>query len=321
MEEYITLEGTVHSIIFQNPDNGYTVLRLLTEEGEVVNVVGCLPCAAPGERMYLTGRMEQHPQHGEQFAVRDAERQLPTEEDEILSYLSSGAIRGVGPATAARMVQCFGARTLDVIADEPEQLTRLKGVTSKRAMEISQIFRAHMEMRRLMEFLSRFELPVVLAMILEKRYGGTALDVLRENPYILAGENFGVAFSAADEIAMSLGIPGDSACRVEGAVRFELEHNAGNGHVFLPRGKLLSATAQLLDCPEELVEQALDTLIQRREVVEESVANVTACYLRRLYEAEVYTRRKIALLLDAAADQGGGVEELIDRTQTEQGIA
>ncbi|QNL44442.1 ATP-dependent RecD-like DNA helicase [Oscillibacter hominis] len=321
MEEYSTLEGTVHSIIFQNPDNGYTVLRLLTDEGEVVNTVGCLPCAAPGERMLLTGRMEVHPQHGEQFSVRDAERRMPAEEDEILSYLSSGAIKGVGPATAARMVERFGSETLDVIEREPEKLAQLKGLTSKRAMEIAQSFRSQMELRRLMEFLARFELPIVLAMLLEKRYGGTALDVLRENPYLLAGEAFGVEFSTADEIAISLGIPADSACRVEAAVLFELDHNADNGHVFLPREKLIDATARLLDCGCEQVEQALDGLVERCAVVQEQVANVTACYLRRLYDAECYAQRKIELLLSAAADQGGGVEELIGRIEEEQGIS
>lgn len=321
MEEYSTIAGTVHSIIFQNPDNGYTVLRLLTEEGEVITAVGCLPCAAPGEGMLLTGRMERHPQHGEQFAVRDAERRMPAEEDEILSYLSSGAIRGVGPATAARMVERFGDRTLEVIESEPERLTALKGITSKRAMEIAQAFRAQMEMRRLMEFLGRFDLPVVLAMLLERRYGGTALEVLRENPYLLAGEAFGVEFSAADEIAMSLGIAADSPCRVEAAVLFELEHNAGNGHVFLPREKLMDATARLIDCGYDQAERAIDDLTERGAIVEQQVANVEACYLRRFYEAECYICRKIDLLLSAVADQGGDVTELIGRIEAEQGIS
>ena len=115
MEELVTCEGTVHSIIFQNAENGYTVLRLLTEEGEVITVVGCIPCVAPGEHLAVSGVPETHPQHGEQLRAVELERSLPEDEEEIFSYLSSGICKGVGPATARRIVERFGAETLDVL--------------------------------------------------------------------------------------------------------------------------------------------------------------------------------------------------------------
>ena len=289
METCSSLEGTIHSIIFQNHDNGYTVLRLVDSEGEVSTVVGCIPCAAPGERLAVTGSWGSHPQHGEQFTAMDVERRLPDEEDEILSYLSSGIVRGVGPATAQRIVERFGVQALDILEQEPERLTELKGVTRKKAMEISESFRSQMELRRLMAFLARYELPVGLAMLLTKRYGGGAYDQVRANPYLLVGDSFGVDFSVTDEIALSLGLNPDSGSRLEAAVLFELGHNENNGHVFLPREKLLLATCQLLEAEMEPVETALDTLIERGAVVQEAVANVTACYLRRLYDAERYT--------------------------------
>ena len=134
MEELVTCEGTVHSVIFQNAENGYTVLRLLTEEGEVITVVGCIPCVAPGEPLAVSGVPETHPQHGEQLRAVELERSLPEDEEEIFSYLSSGVCKGVGPATARRIVERFGPETLDVLEREPERLTTLKGITARKVL-------------------------------------------------------------------------------------------------------------------------------------------------------------------------------------------
>ena len=256
MEELVTCEGTVHSIIFQNAENGYTVLRLLTEEGEVITVVGCIPCVAPGEHLAVSGVPETHPQHGEQLRAVELERSLPEDEEEIFSYLSSGICKGVGPATARRIVERFGAETLDVLEREPERLTTLKGVTARKAQEIAESFRQHMGLRRLMAFLAQYQLPPVLAMELRRQYGDAALEKVRENPYLLSGEACGVEFSVTDGIAMGMGLAADSDQRLQAAVTFELSHNENNGHVFLPRNKLISATTQLLDSGAELVASA-----------------------------------------------------------------
>ena len=218
MEELVTCEGTVHSIIFQNAENGYTVLRLLTEEGEVITVVGCIPCVAPGEKLTADGLWVSHPSYGQQFAAETVERLMPETEEELISYLSSGIIKGVGPATAERLVERFGGETLAVIEEEPERLSTVKGITSKRAMEISAAFRELTGLRRVMEFLARYELPVELAMRLYRTYGADALPRLRADPYLLAGERYGVAFADVDEIALSMGFGGDSPCRTEAAV-------------------------------------------------------------------------------------------------------
>ena len=321
MEELVTCEGTVHSIIFQNAENGYTVLRLLTEEGEVITVVGCIPCVAPGEHLAVSGVPETHPQHGEQLRAVELERSLPEDEEEIFSYLSSGICKGVGPATARRIVERFGAETLDVLEREPERLTTLKGVTARKAQEIAESFRRHMGLRRLMAFLAQYQLPPVLAMELRRQYGDAALEKVRENPYLLSGEACGVEFSVTDGIAMGMGLAADSDQRLQAAVTFELSHNENNGHVFLPRPKLLAATEQLIGAPPELVEQALDTLESRGAVVEEQIARVDACYLRRMYLAESETARRLLALRDAPRSQGRGVEKLIREMEEQQGIA
>ena len=320
MEELMTCEGTVHSIIFQNAENGYTVLRLLTEEGEVVTVVGCIPCVAPGEHLAVSGVWEQHPQHGEQLRAVELERTLPEDEEEIFSYLSSGICKGVGPATARRIVDRFGAETLTVLEREPERLSLIKGITAKKAQEIAVSFQQHLGLRRLMAFLAQYQLPPVLAMQLRQQYGDAALEMVENNPYLLSGDSCGVEFSVTDEIAMSMGIAADSMERLQAAVTFELSHNENNGHVFLPRNKLVAATCQLLDSESSLVEQALDDLIDRRAVVQEQVANVEACYLRRLWEAEVSACARLNNLLAVDADESRQAERTVAEIEREQGI-
>ena len=320
METLTTLEGTVHSIIFQNAENGYTVLRLLTAEGEVVTVVGCIPCVAPGEHMVVTGDWEVHPQHGEQLHAVELERSLPEDEEDIVSYLSSGICKGVGPATAQRIVDRFGAEALDVIEREPERLQLIKGMTAKKAQELSRGFRQHMGLRRLMAFLAQYQLPPVLAMQLRQLYGDAALEKVEENPYLLSMDSCGVEFSVTDEIAMSMGF--DTVCRqrLQAALTFELSFNENNGHVFLPRNKLVAATSQLLDCDPALLEAALDDLLERGIVVMETVARVQACYLRRLYDAEHSATLRLTALLDCGADRLQQADRAVDELQEEQGI-
>ncbi len=320
MEELICREGTVHSVIFQNAENGYTVLRLLTEEGEIVTVVGCIPCVAPGEHLTVTGTWETHPQHGKQLRAEELERSLPEEEDEILAYLSSGICKGVGPATARSIVERFGLDTLDILETEPERLQMIRGITAKKAMEIGAMFRQHMGLRRLMEFLSRYQLPPVLAIRLRQQYGDGALEMVRRNPYLLSDDVCGVDFSVTDTMALSMGFAEDCGERLRAAVTFELTFNENNGHVFLPRDKLLSATCQLLDCGLEQAEAALDALTERHAVVIERIANVQAVYLRRLWEAESSACARLLALLDMDADQSRYAERTVAEIEREQGI-
>ena len=319
MEEQQTLIGTIAAVVFQNEENGYAVVRVVTGDGELITVVGCIPCAAPGEEIAATGTYVVHPAHGEQFSADEVERHMPATESNILDFLSSGVIRGVGPATAQRLVERFGPDTLDVIENAPEELHKLKGFTDKRAREIVESFREQMGLRRLMEFLMRFELPVALAVPLYRRYGAAAMETLRRNPYLLVEEPFGVDFAMADEIALSLG--GDASCRTEAGLLYELSYNeSSGGHVFLPREKLLSATAQLLDVPIDEVEKALDDLIEHWRVVQESVANVTACYLSRCYTDEDYVTMRIRAMLSDRPDRLKGAKKAIDEIEREQGI-
>ncbi|MBE6940140.1 MAG: ATP-dependent RecD-like DNA helicase [Ruminococcaceae bacterium] len=321
MGERCTVEGTVQSIIFQNEENGYTVLSLLTDQGEILTVVGCVPCAAPGESLTVTGMWVNHPTYGPQVTAELVERRMPESEEELVSYLSSGIIKGVGPATAQRLVDKFGEQMLAVLEEEPEQLQTIKGITARKAMEISEAFRELTGLRRVMDFLARYDLPVSLAMQLYRTYGAGALQQLRDNPYLLTGDRYGVEFATMDEIALSMGFDGDSDCRTEAAVLYELQHNLHNGHVFLPREKLILATAQLIGLSEDAVEITLDALLARGVVVQEQVANVQACYLRRLHEAETYVTARLQELAEFPHPLKSLPERMIRQIEEEQKIS
>ncbi|MBD9207023.1 MAG: ATP-dependent RecD-like DNA helicase [Clostridiales bacterium] len=322
MGERVTVEGSVDAVIFQNEENGYTVLLLRVDgEDEPITVVGCIPCAAAGEGMTVTGVWVNHPVHGPQLSAESVERRLPQEEEDIVCYLSSGILKGIGPATAQRLVERFGTDTLRVLEEEPERLKTIKGITAKKAMELSEAFRALTGLRQVMEFLARYDLPVYLAMAVQRTYGDNALQMLRDDPYILSRAQFGVDFAVADAIAISMGFGGDDPCRLRAAIEYELAHNAGNGHVFLPREKLLAATAQLVDVDTDTVETALDKLIDSFAVVEKPIANVRGCYLPRLYQAETFVAQRLLSMLRAPVEQLRQVDKTIDAIEKEQGVS
>lgn len=318
--ELTYIEGTVDAVIYQNRENGYTVLRLDAGEGRGLTVVGCLPGVAPGESISVQGTWMHHASYGEQFKAEAVERRMPAGTKAIFDYLASGAVRGIGAATARRMVEEFGEEALTVLEEHPERLTQIKGITRKRALAMGEHFRQQMGMRRLLEFLGEHEVPLQLAMPLYRKYGDRALEIIRGNPYLLVDRELGVDFSNADALALSMGMEGDDPQRLEAGLLFELTHNLDNGHTFLPRRKLLPATAQLIGVGELALEEALEALLERGEVVEEPVAGEQAVSLHDLCEAEQYVAFRLWELAAGEIVAPHGLEELIDRIQAEQGI-
>ena len=217
--EQSVLEGAVSSLIFQNEENGYTILRLDVGEEEMT-VVGSMPGVSPGEYLTVRGQWVRHATYGVQFRADVVERRLPQGMKEIYHYLASGAVKGVGKATARLLIEEFGEDALRVMEEEPEKLTRLRGVSPKRARSISEAFRKQMGMRRLLEFLSEHQLPMELSSRLFRAYGDVALEVVRSNPYVLAAGEFGVDFSQADALALSLGVAADDPQRLEAGLLF-----------------------------------------------------------------------------------------------------
>ena len=314
------IEGTVDAVVYQNPENGYTVLRLSIGEGRAVTVVGCIPGAAPGEGLGVRGSWGRHISYGEQFKAETVERRLPAGEKAIFDYLSAGTVRGIGAATARKIVEQFGSDALRILEEHPEQLTAIPGVTRKRALAMGESFRSQMGMRRLLEFLSGHDLPLQLAMPIYRKYGDRALETLRRNPYLLVDEELGVDFAAADALALSLGLEGDDPQRLEAALLFELSHNLSNGHTFLPRHKLLAATGQLIGVEEELLQDGLETLLERGEVIAEKTAKEEAIYLFDLYEAECYCAQRLYEMTGEELLPPENMEGVLRDIQRSQGI-
>ena len=314
------VEGTVSAVLFRNEENGYTVLKLDCDEAGEVTAVGCMPGTAPGEALELEGSWGRHPSYGEQFKAEVVVRRMPVGEKAVYEYLASGAVKGIRAGLARQIVDKFGADALAVIENEPEKLCGIRGVSPKRARAIGEAFRQQMGMRRLAEFLSEHRLPLSVAMPLYQRFGDYAVDVVRDNPYLLADRTLEIPFAQVDALAIELGVAGDDPQRVETALIFELDHNADNGHVFLPEGKLLAATAALIGVEGDCLARGLDGLIERGEVIREDIAGVTACYPAGLYGAECYVAMRLGEMCRTEIAPPEGLGALIGRIQKEQGI-
>lgn len=320
MQELSEINGTVAAVIFRNDENGYGVVKLELDNGETTTAVGCLPYVAPGEMISAEGSWMTHAQHGRQFKIEQCSRMLPTSAEAIYEYLAGGTVRGVGPATAAMIVDRFGDKALDVLEMQPDKLAEIKGISASKAKDISAGFKKQAGVRRLTEFLCSYGIQPIFALRMFKFYGNSAIEVVHENPYILASSHIGASFAEADSLALALGLDGDSLNRVCAAVVFELVHNSGNGHCFIPRGKLTAATSQLIGVAQDLAEDAVDKLCETGEIVCCTVAGLDACYLSHLYEAETYTADRIKAMCRAKDGGRVNIDALIDRLETENGI-
>ena len=315
------LSGTVENVIFKNEENGYTVLRLRDGNGETVTVVGCFPFAAAGESMIVSGTWMTHSVHGRQFKAEYAQRMLPTNAAAIYQFLAGGSVKGIGPATASLIVDRFGDKTLDVILNNPQELSRIRGIGGAKAAQISKSFRQQAGLRMLMEFVCSFGLRPVLAMRMYKYYGDEALESLRENPYLLCSALVGGTFREADTMALNLGIGGSSKNRIGAAVLFELVHNTGNGHCFIPREKLAAVTAELIDVTSEEADDCIEEMIEDSRLRYEEIAGVKACYLPELYEAETDAAEHFARMSKRRFSDRLNTEKLLKKLEAQQHIS
>lgn len=241
-------------------------------------------------------------------------------EKAVFEYLASGAVKGTGPGQPERFWTCSAPRRWTSLKTNRKSSHRFEASRPKRAQEIGESFRQQMGVRRLAQFLSEHQLPLSAAMPLYRRFGDLAVDMIAQSPYLLADRELDISFSQVDALAISLGVAGDDPQRVEAALMFELEHNADNGHVFLPQDKLLSATGALIGVEGECLNQGLETFVEMGEVVREDIAGVTACYPAGLYAAECYVAMRLGEMCQAELAPPHDLDKLIDQIQGEQGI-
>lgn len=246
---------------------------------------------------------------------------MPESKDEILAYLSSRAVKGIGPKTAARIVTAFGSKSLEVIENDPESLSQVPGISLSKAKEISENFRRQVGMRRLIEFLAAHHLPAELAMRLYRAYGELAVDALQDDPYMLTQPYFGADFAAVDAFALELDVAADDDRRVEAGILFELTFNQNNGHVFIPREKLAEATAALLNLNVEIICEGIVRLAETDRLVMETIAGLEACYVPELHEAETYLCDRILSMRENAPETPRALEGILREIQEEAEIA
>ena len=316
MVEQTEINGIISSVIYLNDENGYAVVRMETDSGEMVTAVGCLPYIAPGEMISAEGSWVTHAQHGRQFKIEQSNRLLPTSADGIYEYLAGSTVKGIGPATAALIVDRFKEKSLDILEMHPEKLAEIKGISLTKAKDLSASFKKQAGVRRLTEFLCAYGIKPLVALKLYRAYGSAALETVHENPYIISASHIGASFAEADNLALELGIEGDSINRISAAVLFELQHNSGNGHCFIPRDKLIAATSQLISVPADLVSDAIDSLSENGGLVCDKVANLNVCYLTELYEAETYTAERLKSMVGLKTKSSANIERLITKLES-----
>ena len=276
-------KGYVEHIVFRNNDNGYTVFQLVSEEEELT-CVGLFSVLAEGELVQVSGYMKEHPLYGEQLQVEQYELLAPEDETAMERYLGSGAIKGIGAAMAARIVRRFKGDTFRIIEEEPERLAEVKGISEKKAIEISAQMEEKKDLRQAMMFLTQYGISVPLAVKIYQQYGNRTYQVVEENPYRLADDISGIGFKIADEIASRIGIHTDSDYRIRSGLLYVLLQATGEGHTCLPKEDLLHRAAALLGVEEEQMEtQLMNLCMDRKLVMKEQNGKVMVWYGQYYY--------------------------------------
>ena len=275
--EMDNITGYVDHIVYQNSDNGYTVMTLVTE-GEEVTCVGMCKGLGQGENISAEGEYIEHPVYGRQFKIQTYETVAPTDRAGMERYLGSGAIRGVGEALAARIVKKFGDDTFRIIEEEPERLAEVKGISERKAQEIAVQMEEKKDLREALVYLQQYGISNTLAVKIYNTYGMEMYSVMRENPYRLAEDVSGVGFRIADEIAGRIGIHTDSDYRIRSGILYTLLQAVGEGHCFLPLELLLRRASELLGVSEENIRPQVDNLIMDRKLVAKGDAVFAAAY-------------------------------------------
>ena len=317
----VQLRGTVEHIIYCNEDNGYTVMDVGLED-DVVTACGILPYVSDGESLILWGSWVHNPKYGRQFKVEQYERDMPADATAILRYLSARTVKGIGPRLAERIVSRFGDETLDIMENHPEWLADVPGISRRKAEEIAEDFRAKAGIRSAMMFFRDY-FGAAMTVRIYKQWGSGAVEMARRNPYRLCDEVEGIGFERADQMAMSLGLDPNGDERLMSGVRYLLTSNAAqNGHVCLPREKLVAAAAQLLHTDEARVTEAMEGLLTAGKLIPRRFDGQIYIYDAAADRQERYIADKLCLLdkLCPAVD-AMDVSGFIAREEREQGVA
>ena len=316
----MVVEGVVEDIIYKNPENGYCVLRLETQEGDLV-AVGTLPLVSEGETLELEGDYTEHKTYGRQFAVTSFRSRMPADETAVLRYLSSGIVKGVREKTAKTLVSVFGPDTLDILENEPERVCTVKGISRQRAETISQSLKETVGVKTILLYFQQFGITPSVAFRIFKQWGLRSYDIIKNNPYRLC-EIPGVGFQSADRIAVRMGYDTESPNRIEAALIFVLNHNMyGSGHTFLPKNKLGQIVSGLLGIDTDTVGNSLERLIADGVLVYvPEIGNGDAVYQKWVYESERTIALRTLLMSQFSDGDPKNFDAVVSRAERKLGI-
>lgn len=315
----LNLKGTVENIVYRNEENGYTVLEI-SDGDDYITAVGSMPQVSAGDNVSLLGFYTTHRSYGRQFSAKSCEVERPSQAADILRYLSSGAVKGIGPSTAKKLVDEFMDATLDVMENQPERVAAIKGITKKKAFEFSAQLKANEGIRSLMLYLGEFGISNSAAVKIFNVYGTHSVEQIKKNPYVLCDGDFGVSFEAVDLIAKNEALEPDNELRIRAGLVYVLKHNQGNGHTCLPKDKLVSITAGFLRVYDETAEEIADKMIFDRSLISENIDDREFVFTPKMYDTELNSASRIKLLTGFPADRISRLDEAIENCESELDI-
>lgn len=319
MEDLQKLCGTIENVVYANADTNYTVIEVDTGD-ELITAAGEIGDVSEGEDITLHGQFVTHQSYGRQFKISCCEVALPKSEAAVRKYLSGGALPHIGPALAARIVDCFGTETLDVIASQPERLSKIKGLSAQKAKNISYEFNKVFGIREAIAWLSRFGIGTSKAVDAFKLYGPNTISILSNDPYLLCFGGLDISFKTVDAIAFELQLDGENDRRISAAVIYILRHNLQNGHTCLPKASLVEKSAGFIGVEAQLVEGCILRMIDNKDIVIEDFGDKEFVFLRDMYCAEKNIAQHLAFLLKLPQSADLDAQSRIDFNESLTGV-
>lgn len=320
MKENLQLTGTVESIIFNNPENGYTVFSLVSR-GEETICTAYIHSLNLGEHLTVSGLLVNHHNYGPQLNVTTYKNAGPSTAASIEKYLASGAIKGIGTKLASRIIEKFGENTLEIIENAPHKLATIKGISAKMADNIVNAFTSQVEQRKVIMSLAEYDISPSYAIRIYNKYKMHTLSTVKENPYMLSSEIAGIGFKIADKIASKLGIPAHSPYRIKAGIRYILSQSINNGDVCLNKETLIKSTEELLNIEASHINNSLIELQLEKIIVQEKIKNDIVVYQHYFYQAENFVAKKILELSTLKTDTTNNVNESINVAEKKLNIS
>ena len=319
MEEFVTVTGVVEYITYHNSENGYTVLEF-SSDGELFTATGNIGDLYCGERVTFTGRWSVHPTFGKQLKIEGCVREMPESAAEMLSYLSSGIIKGIREKTAQKIVERFGDESFYIIENEPKRLSEIKGISRERAKEISDEFRKRAAEREALIVLEKYGMTTSECLKVFNVFGSKAVEIAERNPYLFVSERIGISFEKACDIAKRLPVPPADEYRIAAGILYVVRHNLYNGHTCLPREKLIPPCVSLLGCSEDETEIQLDKLVEQNHLISETLYGREFIFLPEIYDAEKKAANTVLFMKRFAPKCLDDIDEHINHAELIGGI-